>query len=162
MQDAAHDIDEAEWLKLENQFCFMLYSTSHALTRAYGPLLQALELTYPQYLAMLVLWEQDGISVKQLGQKLLLDSGTLTPLLKRLEAAGWLKRVRSAHDERLVEIRLTEAGRDLRVRARQLPEQILCLSKMPLPQLGEMREQLRVLRQHLLEHNAQQAGQDED
>ena len=86
--------DESAALRLDNQLCFALYSTTHALTKAYAPLLERLGLTYPQYLAMLVLWEGDDITVKELGARLFLDSGTLTPLLKRLDAAGLVRRLR--------------------------------------------------------------------
>src|ERR1700754_1768640 len=97
-------------LLLGNQLCFAVYSTAHAFHRFYKPLLDRLGLTYPQYLVMLVLWEQDGISVKEIGERLFLDSGTLTPLLKRLEAAGFVKRSRSSEDERQVLIALTAQG----------------------------------------------------
>ena len=96
-------------LLLDNQLCFALYSTSLAMTKLYKPLLEELGLTYPQYLVMLVLWEQDDVAVSELGSRLYLDSGTLTPLLKRMEAAGLLARSRSAEDERRVNIALTEA-----------------------------------------------------
>ena len=97
-------------LALDNQLCFALYSASRAITRAYGPLLADLGLTYPQYLVMLVLWQADGVSVSELGARLALDSGTLTPLLKRLQTAGWISRTRGAQDERRVDIHLTPAG----------------------------------------------------
>ena len=141
----------AALLRLENQFCFMLYSTSHALTRAYAPLLEELGLTYPQYLVMLLLWEQDGVSVKQLGQKLFLDSGTLTPLLKRLEAAGLIRRARNKSDERQVDIFLQEAGSALRSKALRVPQQVLCMSGKSLPELEQLREDLRSLRAQLLQ-----------
>lgn len=98
-------------LRLDNQLCFALYSASLAMTKAYKPLLDALGLTYPQYLVMLVLWEHGMLSVSELGERLFLDSGTLTPLLKRMEAGGWLARVRSLEDERRVMVSLTPAGR---------------------------------------------------
>src|SRR3954470_3664742 len=97
-------------LLLDNQLCFALYSASLAMTKLYKPLLDELGLTYPQYLVMLALWERDGSTVSELGQRLYLDSGTLTPLLKRLEAAGLVSRVRSTEDERRVHLRLTSAG----------------------------------------------------
>ena len=111
-------------LALDNQLCFALYAASMALTKRYKPLLAPLGLTYPQYLAMLVLWEGDGIAVSQLGDRLQLDSGTLTPLLKRLEAAGLVQRLRDAADERRVLLRLTPAGRALRARAAAVPTAI--------------------------------------
>ena len=103
--------------RLDHQLCFALYAASLAMTKAYRPLLAPLGLTYPQYLVMLVLWEGDGLTVKQAGERLGLDSGTLTPLLKRLEAAGLLQRLRDAADERRVRLQLTAAGRALRARA---------------------------------------------
>src|SRR6187200_246404 len=96
-------------LALDNQLCFALYSSSLAMTKLYKPLLDPLGLTYPQYLVMLVLWEGDGVTVSELGQRLMLDSGTLTPLLKRLESAGVLQRLRDVADERRVLVRLTGA-----------------------------------------------------
>ena len=106
--------DAAEWLQLDHQLCFALYSASLAMTKLYKPLLEPLGLTYPQYLVMLVLWEGDGLTVSQLGERLALDSGTLTPLLKRLEASGLVQRRRDAADERRVLLHLTPAGRALK------------------------------------------------
>lgn len=103
---------------LDDMICFAVYSAEHAFTRAYRPLLKALDLTYPQYLILMLLWKCDGQSVKELGEQMHLDSGTLTPLLKRLEAAGHVRRVRNAADERVVNISLTEAGRALQDKAR--------------------------------------------
>src|SRR5580698_1903142 len=100
-------------LRLDNQVCFAIYSTAHAFNRIYKPLLDRLGLTYPQYLVMLVLWERDDVAVKEIGERLFLDSGTLTPLLKRLEAADLIKRTRSTEDERQVLIALTAKGRAL-------------------------------------------------
>src|ERR1700731_3933331 len=97
-------------LMLDNQLCFAVYSTAHAFNRVYKPLLDRLGLTYPQYLVMLVLWERDDVPVKDIGERLFLDSGTLTPLLKRLEAAGLIRRTRSVDDERQVLIALTAPG----------------------------------------------------
>ena len=110
-----------EWLRLDRQLCFALYSSSLAMTQIYKPLLAALGLTYPQYLVMLVLWEAEGLSVSQLGQRLSLDSGTLTPLLKRLESLGHIERRRASDDERRVDIFLTPAGRKLRLKGRGIP-----------------------------------------
>ena len=112
-------------LLLDNQLCFAVYSTAHAFNRAYKPLLDRLGLTYPQYLVMLVLWERDGVPVKDIGERLLLDSGTLTPLLKRLEAAELVKRTRSTEDERQVLIALMPRGQALKEKARAVPEGIL-------------------------------------
>ncbi|WNG18923.1 MarR family transcriptional regulator [Cystobacter fuscus] len=109
-------------LEPEALLCFAIYSAGHAFNRAYRPLLQELELTYPQYLIMLLLWRQDGMAVKDLGERLFLDSGTLTPLLKRLESAGLVKRERDARDQRVVLISLTPAGHELRARAAKVPQ----------------------------------------
>ncbi|WP_307136138.1 MarR family winged helix-turn-helix transcriptional regulator [Streptomyces aurantiacus] len=108
-------------LLLEDQLCFALYAASRAVTARYRPLLDALDLTYPQYLVMLALWEQDSISVRDLGTALQLESSTLSPLLKRLEANGLLRRERRAEDERSVALRLTDAGVRLRDRAETVP-----------------------------------------
>src|SRR3954469_21924862 len=119
----------ADWpLQLDNQICFAVYSTVHAFNRVYKPLLDRLGLTYPQYLVMLVLWERDDVPLKDIGERLFLDSGTLTPLLKRLEAAGLIKRTRSKHDERQVLIALTSQGQALRDKAKMVPEAILAAS----------------------------------
>ena len=107
----------ASALDLNEQLCFALYAASRRMTAAYRPLLDALDLTYPQYLVMLVLWEQDGLTVRELGARLQLDSGTLTPLLKRLERAGLISRRRRVSDEREVEVGLTRSGRILRAGA---------------------------------------------
>src|SRR6218665_1698041 len=116
--------EAAEWLQLDRQLCFALYSSSLAMTKLYKPLLEPLGLTYPQYLVMLVLWEQDGISVSTLGQRLSLDSGTLTPLLKRLEAAALIARQRARDDERRVDLFLTDSGRALQDEGRRIPPQL--------------------------------------
>lgn len=138
-------------LALENQFCFALYSSSLALTKAYKPMLDALGLTYPQYLVMLVLWEQDNVLVKDIGHALFLDSGTLTPLLKRLEANGLLERHRDESDERQVRITLTPAGKDLRNAALDIPQKILCASGQSKETLMQLRSQLSDLRNELLD-----------
>ncbi|MGF6848692.1 DNA-binding MarR family transcriptional regulator [Chitinophaga sp. W3I9] len=113
-------------LKLSNQLCFSFYALSRLVTSHYQPLLGTLDLTYPQYLVMLALWEHDILSVKALGQQLMLDSGTLTPLLKRLEIKKLIKRVRSKEDERIVNIHLTATGRQLQQEAADIPEKISC------------------------------------
>jgi DNA-binding MarR family transcriptional regulator len=113
-------------LHLDQQLCFALYAASRAVTRAYGPLLEPLGVTYPQYLALLVLWEEDGVPVKRLGERLYLDSATLTPLLKRLEQQGLVSRARDSEDERVVRIKLTAAGRALRAKARKVPQALAC------------------------------------
>lgn len=137
-------------LLLDNQLCFALYSTSLAMTKLYKPLLEALELTYPQYLVMLVLWEQDDVSVSELGERLFLDSGTLTPLLKRMEAAGLLARVRSPQDERRVQISLTAAGRKLKTRAAQVPACVLGTTRQSVPDLVALTQKIQALRRQLV------------
>lgn len=122
-------------LLLQNQVCFSLYSAANAIIRAYRPVLDAIDLTYPQYLAMLVLWANDGINVKDMGTQLHLDSGTLTPLLKRLETKGLLDRRRGANDERVREIWLTQAGKKLKEQARDIPNTMFCKSELPLEEL---------------------------
>ena len=136
-------------LRLDNQLCFALYSTSLAMTRLYKPLLGAMGLTYPQYLVMLVLWERDGLMVSELGERLSLDSGTLTPLLKRLEAAGLVARLRTVEDERRVHITLTAAGRRLKVRAAKIPGCILSASQCSLSELVSLTRQVQALRERL-------------
>lgn len=137
------------YLALDQQFCFALYSASLAMTKTYKPLLDQLGLTYPQYLVMLVLWQEDGILVKDIGAALFLDSGTLTPLLKRLEAAQLLQRQRDPQDERQVRIYLKDEGRQLKLAAQTIPQQILCASGQDAKQLGELRQQLKKLRDDL-------------
>lgn len=117
--------DPCESLMLDNQLCFALHSTSLLMTKVYKPLLQALGLTYPQYLAMMVLWEEDGLTVGEISSRLLTDPGSLTPLLKRLEVEGLLSRTRSREDERVVVVELTHAGRALQDKAMGIPQCIL-------------------------------------
>ncbi len=136
-------------LQLNNQLCFAVYSTAHAFNRIYKPLLEPLGLTYPQYLVMLVLWEKDGATVKELGERLHLDSGTLTPLLKRLEAAGNLTRTRDAADERLVRIALTPAGRQLKQAAMAVPGRILAASGRGAADLQALKADVARLRESL-------------
>src|SRR5664279_509085 len=126
-------------LLLGNQICFAIYSTAHAFNRVYKPLLDRLGLTYPQYLVMLVLWERDGVPLKDIGERLFLDSGTLTPLLKRLEAAQLIKRTRSTTDERQVLIALTPKGQALKEKARAVPEGILASSACSLGELSAIK-----------------------
>ncbi len=136
-------------LQLDNQVCFALYSASLAMTKLYKPLLDVIGLTYPQYLVMLVLWEQDGLTVSDLGERLFLDSGTLTPLLKRLEAQGHIARLRDVEDERRVRITLTAAGRALRNQAEVIPQCVLQSSQCSLPELAALTGQLKNLRDKL-------------
>jgi MarR family transcriptional regulator, organic hydroperoxide resistance regulator len=136
-------------LQLGNQVCFAIYSTAHAFNRVYKPLLDRLGLTYPQYLVMLVLWEQDGVTVKEIGDRLFLDSGTLTPLLKRLEAAHLVKRTRSTEDERQVLISLTPQGVVLKEKARAVPQAILVASACSVGEISAIRSDLVALRDRL-------------
>src|SRR6266576_4267630 len=136
-------------LLLGNQICFAVYSTAHAFNRVYKPLLDRLGLTYPQYLVMLVLWERDDVPLKDIGEKLFLDSGTLTPLLKRLEASGLIKRTRSTEDERQVLIALTPQGQALREKARAVPQAILAASACSVAELSAMKNELVALRDRL-------------
>jgi DNA-binding MarR family transcriptional regulator len=136
-------------LLLDNQLCFALYSSSHLLTKAYKPLLKELGLTYPQYLAMLALWEEDGVTVGMLGERLYLDSGTLTPLLKRLEAAKLLKRERSGEDERQVFIHLTDKGRALKRAAASVPARAASATGMGFMEIIKLRDKLGKLRERL-------------
>jgi len=144
-------IDRNEWLKLDHQLCFALYSASLAMTKFYRPLLEPLGLTYPQYLAMLVLWESDGIAVSQLGERLGLDSGTLTPLLKRLESAGLMQRLRDSADERRVLLQLSAAGRALKARARAVPEAVACAAGCEIDELATLTARLKALRAEITE-----------
>jgi MarR family transcriptional regulator, organic hydroperoxide resistance regulator len=146
--------EEDRLLALDNQLCFKLYAASRAVTRAYRPLLDALGITYPQYLVLLVLWEWERQppsvpSIKELGERLLLDTGTLTPLLKRLETRGLITRRRSRSDEREVLIALTAEGRALKGQAARLPAQLLCDARISAQEAARLREQLAKLLQAL-------------
>ncbi|PHY18415.1 MarR family winged helix-turn-helix transcriptional regulator [Caulobacter sp. BP25] len=134
-----------EVLRLDNQLCFALYGAANRMTRLYRPILDALGLTYPQYLAMLVLWEQSPRTVGALGDALDLDSSTLTPLLKRLEAGGLIARRRDPDDERRVIVALTDKGLALREQAVSVPEKLLCALDLPLEAVTTLRERLKTL-----------------
>ena len=136
-------------LQLDNQLCFALYSASLAMTKLYAPLLNALNLTYPQYLVLLVLWEQDGLTVTALGDRLTLNSGTLTPLLKRMEASGLLLRKRSQDDERRVLVTLTPEGKKLKTRAAAIPPCVAEATDCSLSERLERTAQLKTLRNRL-------------
>lgn len=136
-------------LLLGNQLCFAVYSTAHAFNRFYKPLLDRLGLTYPQYLVMLVLWDEDGLPVKEIGERLFLDSGTLTPLLKRLEAAGLVKRTRSSEDERQVIVALTAQGEALKEKARGVPHSLLAASQCSVAELTALKREIVTLRDRL-------------
>ena len=140
---------EADPLKLDSMLCFAVYATGHAFTRFYKPRLDALGLTYPQYLVFLVLWEQDGLTVKALGEKLFLDSGTITPLVKRLEARGLLRRQRDDEDERQVRIFLTPEGRALRAKALAVPLAVGKALGEQAVEAGDLRRSLQQLRERL-------------
>ena len=148
-QRAADGDDEV--LRLDRQLCFATYTVSQAFTRVYKPQLDQLGLTYPQYLVMLVLWEQDGVTVKQIGERLDLDSGTLTPLLKRLETSGFLRRTRDPQDERQVRITLTAAGRDVKARAAAARRAVGCATGRTPEQIQALRDELMRLRDALNE-----------
>ncbi|MEV5543975.1 MarR family transcriptional regulator [Saccharopolyspora shandongensis] len=132
-------------LTLDRQLCFALYSASRAFTNLYRPFLDELGLTYPQYLVMLVLWEHESLAVKELGAALRLDSGTLSPLLKRLEAHGLVTRQRSAADERSVAVALTDAGRELRDRARTIPDRMVAATGLEIDGVVGLRSTLEHL-----------------
>lgn len=134
---------------LDEQLCFALYSTSLAMMRVYRGLLPKLGLTYPQYLVMMVLWEQDQLTVSSIGERLFLDSATLTPLLKRMETQGLVKRERARADERQVIVTLTEQGQALRKDAAALLPEILCASKCSVDEITSLRDQLVGLRKNL-------------
>ena len=130
---------------LEDQLCFALYAASRALTARYRPQLEEIGLTYPQYLVMMVLWEEDNQTVGQLGTRLNLDSGTLSPLLKRLTAAGLVTRHRRVEDERSVAIALTEEGRALREKGLAINEDMICALELGVDDFGALKNQLETL-----------------
>jgi MarR family transcriptional regulator, organic hydroperoxide resistance regulator len=132
-------------LSLDRHLCFALYSASRAMTAAYRPILTELNLTYPQYLVLLVLWEEGRATVGGLGERLQLDSGTLSPLLKRLEANGFVRRERSSTDERLVDVTLTAAGRRLERRAQCMPERLFSSTGMTEKDAANLRDAVRQL-----------------
>jgi DNA-binding MarR family transcriptional regulator len=155
-----HKPGPRELQRLDRQLCFALYSSSLLMTKLYKPVLAPLALTYPQYLVMLVLWEADtgpaaqrtAIGVGELGERLYLDSGTLTPLLKRMEVAGLLQRTRAADDERRVIVTLTIAGRALRRRAEAVPLQVACATGCQLAEISALTSQLQALRSNVAGH----------
>ncbi len=132
--------------RLDNQLCFALYSTSLTMTKLYKPVLERLGLTYPQYLVMLALWESSPLAVGELGERLFLDSGTLTPLLKRMQASGWLLRERDAADERRVLVSLSVAGRALRRQAAGVPRTMAGATRCSLDELADLTRRLQTLR----------------
>jgi len=140
---------DGEASQLNDMLCFTVYSTAHAFNRVYKPLLDALKLTYPQYLVMLGLWTRDGVTVKQIGEQLHLDSGTLTPLLKRLESAGLVRRARDIADERQVRISLTPKGTALREKARTVGHGVVDACQQSRDELKTLNAQLVKLRDKL-------------
>ena len=148
----AKAIPASALLRLDKQLCFALYSTSLTMTKLYKPVLERLGLTYPQYLVMLVLWESAPLTVSELGARLFLDSGTLTPLLKRMQASGWLLRDRDAEDERRVIVSLSDAGRALRQQASGVPREVACATQCSLDELADLTQRLQTLRSNIAAH----------
>jgi len=142
-------VDMQNPLSLDKQLCFAIYAAGHAFTRFYKPRLDALHLTYPQYLVFLVLWEQDGPTVKELGEKLFLDSGTITPLVKRLEARGLVMRRRDKDDERQVRVLLTAEGKALREQAQAVPLAVMGATELDGEAMGQLKAELDRLRERL-------------
>jgi MarR family transcriptional regulator, organic hydroperoxide resistance regulator len=138
---------------LDGQLCFALYSANLAMGKLYRQLLAGLDLTYPQYLVMLVLWEGDGITVSELGERLFLDSATLTPLLKRLQTAGLVQRTRGTRDERQVIVTLTDEGKALREKAGQVPVEVFCATGCEIDEVVGLKSQLEKLRAGLIDTN---------
>jgi MarR family transcriptional regulator, organic hydroperoxide resistance regulator len=147
-------MNKEDMLRLDSQLCFSIYACSREVIGLYRPLLDELGITYPQYLVLLVLWEQKQSTVKKLGNKLYLDSGTLTPMLKRMEANGLIKRLRSEQDERIVLVNLTEKGEALKEKAYCIPEVLLAKSGLTAEQTSDMLNRLQVLlrNMHALKH----------
>lgn len=147
-QDTQDDVLK-DPLLLDNQLCYALYAAAHRMTKSYRPMLERMGLTYPQYLVLLVLWESDGVTVSEIGRRLRLDSGTLTPVLKRLESIGYLVRSRRQSDEREVEIALTETGRSLRTQAIGVRQSVMCQLHLSEPEIQQMRSDLNLLIENL-------------
>jgi len=147
---------EYEQLKLSNQLCFPVYAASRLITREYQPYLDKMGITYPQYLVLMVLWESDGISVNEIAQKLLLNTNTVTPLLKRMEVQGIVSRNRSEADERKVIVNLTQKGNNMREEASTIPENLaagLNTGTIPMEDLVYLRDKLNTLITFLMEKN---------
>jgi DNA-binding MarR family transcriptional regulator len=146
-------VKEFEQLKLDNQLCFLLYAASREMTKQYKPLLEALDVTYPQYLVLLLLWEQEEMSVKKMGELLYLDSGTLTPMLKRMEQQGLVTRERTAEDQRSVTVTLTEKGHSIKNKASGIPARIFELSGNNEEEYQSLKASLTKLLNILHQHN---------
>ncbi len=138
-------MDSEEFMKLDQQFCFAVYACAREITKLYHPLLKDLGITYTQYITLLALWEKDRVTVKELGGRLYLDSGTLTPLLKKLEASGYVTRTRDPEDERNVLIELTEEGRALKLKACDIPERLFEQAGATVEEIVAVREQMTSL-----------------
>lgn len=139
-------------LLLSEQLCFALYSTTLGMNKVYRKLLRELGVTYPQYLVMLVLWEKDALTVSEIGERLFLDSATLTPLLKRMETQGLLERIRAKADERQVIVSLTQQGRELQQRAKAVPNGVFCATECSPDELTSIRDHLFILRDRLFKN----------
>jgi DNA-binding MarR family transcriptional regulator len=146
----AKGAEEPNYLRLDDQLCFPIYLAARLVVNAYRPLLDELALTYPQYLVLLVLWERDGLSVGDLGERLYLDTGTLTPLLKRMEKQGLLTRRRRGEDDRVVENWLTDSAKALKKRAAKVPVQLLCNAQLELSDVRSIKGVVEGLVQRLL------------
>ncbi len=142
------EYDYHEAMKLVNQLCFPLYAAARNVTNLYTPWLKALGLTYTQYIVFLVLWEKDGVSITEIGERLMLDNGTLSPLLKKMEKAGYIERHRCREDDRIVEVTLTEEGRAMQVKAKDIPSEVASCIELP----PEKAQQLYFLLYELLEN----------
>ena len=149
MQNIAKTTQSTQQMPVDDMLCFALYSATHAMQSVYKPMLDSLGLTYPQYLVLVSLWCKDNQTVGQLGVALHLESNTLTPLLKRMETAGHLTRHRNASDERQVQIRLTDQGRTLQPKTRDIPDCILAQSGLDLADVLALKTQITSLRDHL-------------
>ncbi|PRX11819.1 MarR family winged helix-turn-helix transcriptional regulator [Martelella mediterranea] len=153
------DDDDLTFLpRIDNQLCFAVYATEHAFARAYKPLLSQLGLTYPQYLVMMALWEHRTLSVNAIGARLGLDSGTLSPLLKRLETTGYIARRRAQDDERRVEITLTPRGREIKSDAETIARSIAAKTGCTAEEARDLHARLNTLRQNLLAAEGEQSG----
>lgn len=148
-------MDKNDVLKLESQLCFAIYACSRKLIRMYRPLLGQLKLTYPQYLVLMVLWEKEQQTVTELGERLFLDSGTLTPLLKRMEGHGLVQRCRSPKDERKVIVKITQKGNHLKKRAYDIPEKMFCQSGLSIEEFCGLKGDLEKLLNRISEQEKQ-------